>query len=140
MITAWDEFGPLRHDRDGTAPVPAGPPLLVAYMHVSRTVARMMAERGMRERAWTRYRIASAVLAEIQSGQTWSDRRRREVTGCPNGRDFRLRIGPFYRDVLAAVNDPSGPVPALHSPPRTDANRPGTADPTENPHEERLAA
>lgn len=140
MVTAWDEFGPLRHDRDGTAPVPAGPPLLVAYMLVSRLVAQMMAARGMRERAWTRYRIASAVLAEIQSGQAWSDRRRREVTGCPNGRDFRLRIGPFYRDVLAAVNDPRGPLAALHAPSRTDATRPRTADPTGEPHEERLAA
>lgn len=143
MITAWDEFGPLRADRNGDQPLPAGPPLLVAYMQLSRRVAEMMADRGMRERNWTRYRIASTVLAEIQSGEVWSDRRRREFTGHPNGHDFRLRVAPFYREVLAAaqaVNDPTGPRPAPHPSGRTDAQRARMPTQGEAPDEDRIAA
>jgi len=141
MITAWDEFGPLRADRDGDQPLPAGPPLLIAYTLLSRRVAAMMADRGMRERNWTRYRIASTVLAEIQSGETWSDRRRREFTGHPNGHDFRVRVAPFYREVLAAaVNDPSGRGSATHPSPRTEDPRPRMAPSGEVLDEDRIAA
>lgn len=144
MITAWDEFGPLRGDRDGTAALPSGPPLLVAYTQLSRRIAEMMAARGMRERNWTRYRIASAVLAEIHSGETWTDRRRRDFTGHPNGHDFRVRVAPFYREVLEvarAVNDPTQATPAPHPSECKDAPRPRMATPTgAATNEHRIAA
>lgn len=134
MITAWDRYGPIRSDRDGTAPLPAGPTDLVAYMLLSRRVARIMADLGIRERNWTRFRIASTILAEIQSGEVWPERRRRDVSGCSCGADFRRRLAPLYAAVFKSVNDPRAHARKGHSLDGTDAHRPRTANLPEERH------
>lgn len=140
MMTAWDEYGPLRDDKDGAAPLPDGPLDLIAYQLLSRRVGAELARRGIRERSWTRYRMASTILAEVQSGETWTERRRRTMVGEIGCRHWRQRIGPVYDDTLNALNSPRDTGTIVHAGPRMDAHPAKDGQPTPERDDESLAA
>lgn len=93
----WFRIGPLRGDTRG---IPEDE--VRYYSSLAELAGYLMQENGLRERSWTRFRIASAAMQEAASGRTWSIDKRRRACGC-NGKSFRQRLAGIYMHVLAAA-------------------------------------
>ena len=123
----WASIGPMAGPLDGLAVEE-----VATYARLAQLAGVMLDVCGFRERSWTRFRIASAVIQELSSGETWSINQRRIACGC-HSVDFRRRLVGVYEAVLvAAQHRASNSLPDddahTYIEPRKDADRPWMAD------------
>lgn len=90
----WARIGPFVRD-DRHLPLHE----LALYAASAKAVGELLATIGAKERSYTRFRIASAVIQEIDSGESWSANKRRLACGC-HSVDFRQRLAGVYAAAL----------------------------------------
>lgn len=136
-MSPWEQWGPIN----------GSPRLVVAdlggmalYAWMSQLAGIILASHGFRERNWTRFRLASAVIEESCAPDApWSMNQRRLACGC-HSVDFRRRLSLIYEAMLVAVrcaqrnslpDDPRGRYCAAHTESGAERmeNRPRTAAP-----------
>lgn len=90
----WARIGPfVRDDRELSVSE------LATYAALAKVAGELIVAIGSKERSYTRFRIASAVMQEVDSGQEWSTNQRRLACGC-HSVDFRNRLAGVYECVL----------------------------------------
>ena len=108
----WSRIGPMARPMDGMSVED-----IATYGRLARLAGVLIETCGYKERSWTRFRVASAVMQEVASGRAWSANQRRLACGC-HSIDYRERMAGVYEAVLMAAIvraercQKGGPVPS----------------------------